>query len=104
MNEIWRYDYGKENTSNDVVHFFYKYNRIRISANEILDVPFFRPLCPKIGSNVYFHAFFSKTSWFHRKKENIIQFSAIKIPTNFMHLQTKLTSEMYQKIGSSDGK
>ena len=94
INEIWWHDYRRENTSNDVFHFFYKYNRSKIFWLNILD---------KIGSITFFlKLFFLKILWFRRKKEEVIQFSVIKIKilTSFTCLRSKLISGICQKVGS----
>ena len=41
-----------------------------------------------------------KSSWFYRKRENVICFPVLKIstPTDFMRLRSKLTSEICQKV------
>ena len=44
--------------------------------------------------------------WFNRKTVSTVRFTIIKIriSMNFIHLRSKLTSEICQKIGSLDGK
>ena len=58
----------------------------------------------KIGA--IFHFFSLKMAIFQEKRENVILFSniKIKIPTNFMHLRLKVTSEIRQKMASLDVK
>ena len=79
------------------------YNRIRVSFDGFFHSWLFRSLCPKIGSNFHFDAFFlEKISWFYKKMEEVIWFSVRKIntPTNFIRLRSKLTLQMCQKVKS----
>ena len=105
MNEIWSFDYRNENTSNDVFCFSVNLIGFEFQPTDFFHVRLFHSFCPKITSNFHSAPLSSKIS-FHRKIESVICFSVIKIstPTNFMHLRSKLTLEIHQKIGSLDEK
>ena len=60
-------------------------------------MPLFRPFCRKIRSNIF--PVSRKSRGFIRKTDNIIKISFIKIIvlTNFVHLQLKVSFEIWKK-------
>ena len=105
MNEIWRLDYGNENTSNDVFHFSVNILGFEFQQTAFLLCDFFARFDQKSVQTFISTDLSLKISWFYRKMDNFIWFSIIKIstPTNFMRLRSKLTHEMCQRIRHVDG-
>ena len=103
----WKFHYWNENKSNDIFH--YSVSLMELEFQPILGLsrmPFFHHFYPKIDVNAYFNCVFSNIGWFNRKTANAVRFPIIKIRISitFMHLRSKLTSEMCVKIGGLDGK
>ena len=69
-------------------------------------VPLFHHFYPKTDANAHFNSVFSNTGLFNRKTKNTMRFSVIEIRISvvFMHLRSKPTSEIHQKIRDLDGK
>ena len=86
--------------------FFCQRYRTRVSAIGFSRVELFHHFYPKIDENAHFKSVFANIERFNRKTVNTVKFSIAKlrIPLICMHLQSKLTSEMCQKIGSLVGK
>ena len=94
------HDYWNENVSNEFFSFFCHYYRTRVAADRLSRMPLFHQFYPKIDSNAHFNSVFSNIGWFNRKAVNTVRFSIIRISITFMHLRSKLTSEICQKVGS----
>ena len=103
MNEIWRHGYRSENTPNDAFHFSVTITGFEFQPIGFFTWGFFSRFIGKSVQMFILAPLSSKISWFYRQTENIIWFSVIEIstPTN---LRTKLTSKIYQKLESADGK
>ena len=99
-------DYWDENTSLDIFNFSVSIYRTRISADKFSREPLFHHFYLKNDANAHDNFVFSNTGWFNRKTENTVRFSIVKIRLSiiFMHLRSKLTSEICQKIGGLNGK
>ena len=74
----------------------------RLSADRFFRETLFHHFYPKIDLNAHFNSVFSNLGWFDRKTANRVRFSIIKIKISiiFMHLRSKLTSEICAKIGN----
>ena len=90
--------------SNDIFHF--SVNVIELQPIHFLACHFFCHFYPKIDANAYFSSVFSNNEWFNRKTKDTVRFFTIKIRISiiFMHLRSKLTSEIGPKIGGLDRK
>ena len=106
MNEILRHDNRSENTSNGLFHFSVNITRFKFQSMGFLMHDFFASFIGKPAEAFISTALSSKIPWFYWKTRNVSQFSVIKISTrtNFIHLRSKLTSEICQKARRLDGK
>ena len=96
-NEICSHDYSSKNMLNDIFPFSVSVYWARASANRFFWRDIFLTLFIR---KMLLILFLSNIKLFNRKTVNADQFSIVKIrmPINFMHFQSKLTSEIYQKV------
>ena len=87
------------------IKFFYKYNTIRVSADELSQASFFVAFVRKLVQTLIL-TLFSKNLVALQANKKVIQFSTIKLSTltNAMHLLSNVASEKCPNLGNLDDK
>ena len=106
MYANWMRVYWSENASNDIFHFSVSIIELEFQPIGFLAWHFFVTFIRKLTQTLILTLFFRIMGKFNIKRKNTVRFSIIKIRLCiiFIHLRSKLTSEICPKAGSLRGK
>ena len=100
------YNYWNENTSNNIFHFPVSIIELEFQPIGFMTCNFFVTFIGKLTQTLILTLFSQILEGFNRKAKNNVRFFFIKIRISviFMHLRSKMTSEICLKAGCLHGK